>query len=254
MQSLRDLALLKSTQRIRTLEEIFRFCESRDDLKINCEFSEFFWKKTIIRIFGNIMVFQRGDLSESENWYDFASLLRQGITYKYALRENIDNGTYALAPIPFYSNYSDKPDDDEYLIKFDIPASVPNAGVSGFLAHLVIDGDKYEEITNFFVDGDQNIARNLAVKFLAVKYHDIHDRLRNNNIIKITEVYDEIKIMDYAKMPDLEYFIDSIDVNTNGSFFAMFKSGTMMQTINRIQNNPIEFFTESNYYIIPIQF
>jgi len=164
---LKDAALLKATEDLFTLRDVFQFCETSQRHKDTCSTSSEFWKKTIEKCLGNIVVLQRGDIETSGEWYDFARLLLTSVEYSYCLIQDF-NGVWDTQVQPYAA--VDEIEADHTFYEIRIRASLPEAGTQGFLARIYLEPPyEYEGIT-FFIHPDQTIARHRAARFVGNQF------------------------------------------------------------------------------------
>ena len=245
----RDIALIETTRDISTLGELLEYCQSIDVCKSSVEF----WRESLTRLFGNIIVLQRGDLQTAEEWHEFAQRLAEGVTYKYTLEEGTD-GTWGETPHPYYLIHPDQDREDYYYDPFEIPGMVPNEGVRGYYVRLVVDGDYYQEERSFFVHEDQTIAKRYALRFIGEKYHSILNRMaygiRNDQgvtMIKITsepiQSFNDLARSEPIPVPPAEYFVKTLLANDKMTWFTIWESP-----------KGVEVESEMFHYITPITF
>lgn len=106
-----------------------------------------YWKEVVKRLYGDLVVDQRGDLQDADSWQRFIQGLSKGIFYKYSL-----NGREAR---PFQSNDSDF---------FMIPSMVPKRGTSSLVINLTF-GD-LKEMQFFCGEKAREFAAKHAERFL----------------------------------------------------------------------------------------
>lgn len=172
--SLQELSLLRATEEVKTLGEILDFCDANPRFEAIYSRSVVFWKKTLTRILGDVMVLQRGDLESGQQWYDFAKLLDEGVSYRYCLLEEEDG--FHRTPTPFWR--VDNPYDHGTGIErhpFDIPAVLPVRGTRGYFVFLDMYGYRNHQVTNFFLHGDDDEAFRLSLRYAADIYYNWHE-------------------------------------------------------------------------------
>lgn len=205
-----DEALIETTRDIDSLGELLDYCASLDV----CNASAEFWKASLARLFGNILVLQRGDLETAEEWHEFAQLLLEGRNYKYSLGS--EGGTYDEVPKSIYAQPKDDTS-DVYYETFDVPAMVPAEGTQGYFAQLIVDLDIYEERNSFFCHPNLKKAKERALKWLAENAHQIilkhsHGRLdrAGKPTARITTEYQLFDQVPYAAVPPAEQFVEAL--------------------------------------------
>lgn len=167
----RDIALIETTRDIPTLGELLEYCQEIDV----CTSSVEFWRESLTRLFGNIIVLQRGDLQTAEEWHEFAQRLAEGVTYKYSLRHDSYNDIWDETPLPHLRvEKTGEADEDIHRLIFEIPGSLPQEGTRGYFVELMIQGDIERVERAFFVHSDQRKALERAQLFVAEKYREIH--------------------------------------------------------------------------------
>lgn len=173
-ESLRDKALLAQTQNISSLHGLLNFCASNPAIDESCSKSGYFWRETLMRLFGKTIVLQRGDL-RIEDWPIFAKTLATGRVFKYALQFNAHTGSYGN-PEPFYAVFEDENlvPDDIYYEPIKIPVAVPAPGTQGYFVQWRFDGSLYKERRNFFVGVDLKQTLRLAQEWIALTYWTFH--------------------------------------------------------------------------------
>ena len=238
-----DEALIETTRDVESLGELLDYCDS---LKV-CNASAEFWKASLSRLFGNIMILQRGDLETAEEWYQFALLLLEGKNYKYSLGN--DGGVYEEVPKPIYAQPKHS-DSDVYYESFDIPAMVPTEGTRGYLARVMINGGYFEELTTFFVHSDLKKAKENALRFAGEEVHRIINQqartspVTQTNTIRIkTEWRREIYNWHEIKIPPAKDFVDALFQDENVNWYGAWTDSRVLE---------VRF--ETNIAIKPITF
>lgn len=258
--TLQDRALLAATQNISSLKGLFAFCANNPKITDSCEKSAFFWRESLMRLFGKTMVLQRGDLTD-EDWPTFAKILVTGRIFEYAMRLDVFDLSYT-GPDPYYSMVEDKKlaNEDIYYEAFRIPVAVPLAGTRGYYVRWDFDGSHFFELTSFFVGPDQDRTLRLASEWIAVEYHKYH--MENLNIARrfngkvdfFTDATYREPRQERNPMPDptsLTQLVLNEPLAPNGyktdlwfCYYGPYDSN------NRAKNT----YSESNYKIVPIVF
>jgi hypothetical protein len=202
---LKDAALLKATEGLFTLRDVFQFCERSQSYRDTCSTAPEFWKKTIEKCLGNIVVLQRGDIEESGKWYDFARLLITGVEYSYCLIQD-DNGDFETQVQPYSA--VDEIEADHTFHEIRIRASLPEAGTQGFLIRVYSEPPfEYEGIT-FFVHSDQTIAQTRASRYVGEQFHT-RSYFRNRGGRSLMEIGDNPEF-ELDAFPESSFFVDTV--------------------------------------------
>lgn len=166
--TLQDRALLAATDNILSLKGLFAFCANNPRTVDSCDRSAFFWRESLMRIFGKTMVLQRGDLTDND-WPIFAKILATGLGFEYAVRWNEADGDYG-PPEPYYNIVGD----DVYHRVFKIPVAVPVVGTRGYFVRWKFDGTQVHETSSFFVGPDDVQTLRLSSEWVALEYRRYH--------------------------------------------------------------------------------
>lgn len=202
---LKDSALLRATENLPTLREVFRFCETSPAHRDTCSTASEFWKKTIERCLGNITVLQRGDIEENGEWYDFARLLITGLEYKYCLIQDA-NGDFETQVQPYAA--VDEIDADHTFYGFQIPALLPEVGTRGFLLRVYLEPPYEYEGIQFFVHSDQTVAQNRASRYVGEQFH-VRSYYRNPEGRSLIEIGNNPEI-ELDAFPESSFFVDTV--------------------------------------------
>ena len=253
MKTLQEISLLKATRNLNSLRDLINFCAGNQTFQDSCIVSENFWKESLIRIMGNPIVVQRGDLEGAETWYEFVRSLAVGLTFKYRMTNDAFNDIWTTKPEPWYldENTVEVDDIDHYPI--EIPAMLPTPGSKGYFVRFTIDGDWSREENNFFLHPDNNIAFENAVKFVGESYHHIMSS-RIDSEVKISLDFDLDRIMDQRHndkhpsqpLPPAEFFTNIVRQGTQP---------IMLTYGNNLKHKSRKFiYTETYWDIQPISF
>lgn len=247
MRSLKESSLIRSVANLTTLLEVFMFCKNQGKI---CYYEEDFWKVTLTRIFGSHFVRQRGDLS-GIGWYNFVKALLQGITYEYSIVWNSFRDDFDRNPLPYYMVKGRIPQhEDDHLLPFKIPGLVPVPGTRGYFIIIQISG-KYDTEDHNFVVGPPEIAFNNAARYVAEYYHTFHTENRiTRAIFEVNEMEDiEFDRTRTRPFPSVEEILNTVsppNVNTGIGFGLWFASFGYLPHDG--------FYTETSFYIAPIEF
>uniref|UniRef100_A0A6C0CJ49 Uncharacterized protein n=1 Tax=viral metagenome TaxID=1070528 RepID=A0A6C0CJ49_9ZZZZ len=127
-----------------------------------------FWRDTITRLYGNIVVLQRGDLTTGREWHNFAGYMATGISYKYRILHRANGWENVAKPfVPL-----EQIDEDSWAHQFDIPGALPKKGTKGFFVRLYLDGSagSIDEGT-FFINPNPKVALDLAKRYVGDYFH-----------------------------------------------------------------------------------
>uniref|UniRef100_A0A6C0CH02 Uncharacterized protein n=1 Tax=viral metagenome TaxID=1070528 RepID=A0A6C0CH02_9ZZZZ len=166
---LKDAALLKATENLSTLRDVFRWCEGSQKYRDSCSTAPEFWKQTIVKCLGNVIVLQRGDIEESEEWYDFARLLATGVEYKYCITEDDATNVWTTQPEPYAA--IDEIEANHTFYEIRIPAMLPASGTFGYFV-LVYYEPPFDDYKTFFLHPVQTTASNRATKYVGEDFTD----------------------------------------------------------------------------------
>lgn len=256
----RDIALIETTRDIPTLGELLEYCQQIDV----CTSSLEFWRESLTRLFGNIIVLQRGDLQTAEEWHEFAQRLAEGVTYKYSLRHDSYEDIWDEQPFPHLSIQQAgdiEAKQDVYRLIFEIPGSLPQEGTKGYFVELMIQGDIERVERAFFVHSDQRKALERAQLFVAEKYREIHlEKVTFSWLVSRRQAYlflfvadnGQIQINDLdaseglLEVPSIDLLLDHIrSKSMDQPWLAKFTSEAGLQT---------QYYTETTWEIRPITF
>ena len=175
-----------------------------------------FWKETIERLYGNIIILQRGDLTTGREWHNFAGHLAGGITYKYGITHDEANG-WEHKPKPFVSVDQDGP--YTWTHDFYIPAALPRAGTRGLFIRLFMDGVISIEDGSFFVHPNPVVTKQLAKRFVGKYFHAKLIGLVNNACTFSKEFAPGVK---YPVLPTADFFIETArNAVSNNEFWTL---------------------------------
>lgn len=252
--TLQDRALLKATEHIASLKGLLAFCAKNPRISDSCDKSAFFWRESLMHLFGKTLVLQRGDLTD-DDWPLFAKILATGRVFQYAMREDMVDGT--TGPEPYYNifggvwNIADM---------FTIPVAVPLPGTTGHFVRWKFDGTQARDMISFFVGSDTTLTLKLASEWVALEYYNYHmDTLEIRG--RFQRLVDFFRDEDYhddtgvrKEMPIasvLNQLVIERPMLPNGS-----KSDTWFSYYGRFDhvNFSGERYSESNYRIVPITF
>jgi hypothetical protein len=239
---LKDAALLKATENLNNLQEVFQFCERNPTHQDSCSTSPEFWKGTIERIFGNIIVLQRGDLTTGTDWYNFAKLLGTGVEYKYCV-DSIAGGGISNQPEPFA--LVDWGDGDPRIFPFRIPAMLPEAGTSGFFTRFSLAEPFRKQKTSFYLHPNQTIAQRKAARYVGEQFHwRFEHRITGDLQIQIGAGAE----IDLDAFPEESFFVETVNAvlangDTRGDWSITFTDDEGDQQIVSLQwdISPITF-------------
>lgn len=238
---LKDAALLKATEALPTLREVFQFCERSQSYRDTCSTASEFWKQTIERCLGNITTLQRGDIEESGEWYDFARVLITGVEYKYCLIQD-DNGDFETKVQPYAA--VDEINADHTFYGFQIPALLPEVGTRGFLVRIYLEPPYEYEGIQFFVHSDQPIAQSRASKFVGEQFYARSNYL-NRGGRSLIEIGNNPEF-ELNEFPAASFFVDTVRATlANGSNEGSWNM--RMAKIRRSISNGISFRSHSNH-------
>ena len=234
-----DEALIETTRDIESLGELLDYCS---DINV-CRVSAEFWKASLTRLFGNILVLQRGDLETAEEWHEFALNLVEGRSYKYCLRNDVAEETWEETPRPLHS--LPKKAYDEIIDElFDIPAVVPAEGTRGYFVRLYFDATIFsEEITSFFCHSNLKVAKDRAAKFAGENVHRVVQQylaFSHGQKIRLAMDYDSLRGAREIKLPLPKYFVDGALANDSANWFVVLTHGEQLVQI-RMNIVPITF-------------
>ncbi len=278
--TLREVSLLKATENLNTLIDLLDFCNQNTVFLNSCENSENFWKRSLIRIMGNIIVLQRGDLNGGSDWYNFIKLLSIGIVFKYSLRHNATQDIWDITPEPHYNHLNDEDEyvhgDEIHRYSFEIPAVLPNVGVQGYFVRLLMDECRHVDEENvFFVHDDINIALQNAAKFIGESYHLYTSRrigtgwnpgmnVKPNDIkYDFTDQYHRISELweqeDFKQLPEAPFFVnlvmnDFIKFGEQSHAWIVLYLRNALEMTNESNFVDIRIMHESSWIIKPITF
>lgn len=172
MMTLQEIALLKNTENINSLRDLLSFCSRNQRFQNACIQSENFWKESLARIMGNIIVAQRGDLKGEKIWYEFVQSLAMGITFKYRMRYDALNDDWTKKPESWYLDLNNIEEDDIYYYPIEVPGIIPTPGSKGYFVNFSLENDAINRNeNNFFLHEDEDKAFENAIKFVGESYH-----------------------------------------------------------------------------------
>lgn len=158
---LRDRALLKITHQM-TLNEIFDLCDQDQNFRDACSLSEYFWKQTMHRHFGGIVITQRGDLIGGERWEEFVQGVAMGIVYRYGLDLSDFEGTQEdILMMPYASTW-----DPDQIRPVDIIGQLPLPDTKGYAYALRVNENTvvhHKDKSEFFVHPNREEAFKLCL-------------------------------------------------------------------------------------------
>lgn len=239
---LRDQALLKATEGLFTLRDIFQFCETSQVYRDICSSSSEFWKKSIERTLGNIAVLQRGDIEATGEWYDFARLLVTGIEYNYCLTQDF-NGLWDTQVQPYAA--IDEIEADHTFYGFHVRAMLPEIGTRGFLVRIYLEPPYEYEGIEFFIHADQTIAQSRASKYVGeqfcVRFYFRHRGMVMMQIGANAE-------FELDEFPESSFFVDTVrETLANGNVEGQWN-------VKWIDENGDDKVTYFSWDIVPITF
>ena len=127
MKSLQDITF---TSLAKSLPEVLDLCTKLPHV---CDVD--LLKNSLIRLFGNVMIFKRGDLVSYEDWLSFSRNLLTGIQYNYGInlqRIDLDPEDPILKPIGIIGSQG--------TFSATIDSILPRHGSEGYFLHLYISG------------------------------------------------------------------------------------------------------------------
>jgi hypothetical protein len=174
--TLQDRALIAATEDIFNLRDLLVFCNARPSNLASCEAAGEFWKYSIAKILGKWIVLERRDL-QGDDWYHFAKLLVTGITYNYAMREDLVNDTWNTNPVP-YDYIFDKEEAGNDIAFYEIPirAVLPTAGMKGYFVrqNISVSKSRGKDLYKFIIGPNMDENFLLAAQLLAENYYNYH--------------------------------------------------------------------------------
>lgn len=251
MRTLQDDALLAATSHIPNLKSLLNFCAENPRIGDSCDKSGYFWRESLIRLFGKTIVLQRGDLT-IEDWPIFAKILATGRTFQYVVSYDSLNNTW-MNPESYYA--VEHIDNDIYHYELKIPAAVPVAGAQGYFVRLSFDGSRTKEVTEFFVGPDMEQNSKFASEWVAITYINYHSLTIGINAMDFfSNAYYREDAGLREKIPSPQTLVDLI-VNRPHDANGV-KSDVWFAHYGYFDNSPHAWnsYSETNYDIVPITF
>lgn len=253
-EQLSDIALLSLTKNMNTLGDIIDYCRKSDSgYRV-----EKFWKITLTRLFDRYFVVQREDLTDAD-WYQFALLLKEGLTFKYCMKVECINDVWT-GPFSYHNVYNGahKPtENEEYGYRqFDILGMRPTPGTRGYFVHIDIHNSR-KTVNNFFVSPDNKRAYLNVLKYIAHVFRDYYTGSNPHYSNYGFDFFDDDHLRDDGRR--LEFPSEDELYEILKSYKIDSKNGTTVIPIWNVLYGPYKKgveseFATSNFEVVPITF